>query len=176
MKRMNYASAMRSPDSASARAIEQLKAHLDKQPRLSSAALVAEKIRHAPYQELIVASRYQVLANVEATIALLRDEGERVAVIRCVEDCPGLRTMEALYGAEHSQKSWTLPEREEPPRYFLGRMLAEHKLDILIVQNAMQFARLSNFQSFQVAGPLWADLFSAAAIVNCQVTLIRQED
>ena len=176
MKRKNYASAMRSPDSASARAIEQLKAHLDKQPRLSSAALVAEKVRHAPYQELIVDSRYQVLANVEATIALLRDEGERVAVIRCVEDCPELQTMEALYGAEHSQKSWMLPEREEPPHYFLARVLAEHKLDILIVQNAMQFARLSNYQSFQVAGPLWADLFAAATMVNCQVTLIRQED
>jgi len=167
---------MRSPDSASARAVEQLKVHLDKQPRLSSAALVAEKVRHAPYQELRAASRCQVLANGEATIALLRDEGERVAVIRCVEDCPGLRTVEALYGAELVGKQWVIPKREELPRYFLAQVLAEHKLDILIVQNALQFARLSNCHSFQAAEPLWADLAAMAATAMCQVTLIRHED
>ena len=176
MKRMHYARATRSPDSASARAIEQLNAHLDKQPRLSSAALVAEKIKYAPYQEMIVAGRYQVLANVEDTIALLRAEGERVAVIRCVEDCPGLRAMEARYGVELSREQWVTPEQEEQAREFLMRVLAEHKLDILIVQNATQFARLCHYHSFQVAELLWADLFATAATAMCQVTLIRRED
>ena len=125
---------------------------------------------------MIVAGRYRVLANVEATIALLRDEGERVAVMRCVEDCPGLRAMDALYGVELDCKQWVVPKREEMPRYFLARVLAEHKLDILIVQNALQFARLSNCHSFKAAGPLWADLFAMAATAMCQVTLIRHED
>ena len=175
MKRENHSRAAGAGDGAAWRAVERLKAHIDKLPRPSSSALVAEQIRHGPFKELIAAGRYQVLTNVEDTIAILRVEGERVTVIRCVEDSPELHAMNASYGAECPRNAWTLPEHEEAPRDFLARSLSRHKPDILIVQNAMQFARLCGYQSFQEAEPLWTELATMAATAQCQVTLIRFE-
>ena len=68
-----------------------------------------------------------------------------------------------------------VPEQEEDLCGFLQRVFSAHRLDILVVHNAEEFARLCGHRSFEAAEPLWRDLAGQADRAKCQVTLIRHE-